>query len=634
MKKSNIFSKKNSIIAIMVSICLTGFAQNIAVESFALDETDQSARISDKRTDQNNKVCAIVKIETPLQWRDMTFNAGSIGIVDSKQGVGEIWVWLSPGTQRLTIQHTYMGVVRNYNFSEPLKEASVYVMKLTSGTVTTVIQPSINRQYLIVSCKIEGATIKIDNGTPQLFVDGEYQESLTYGNHQYLIEVPMYHSLSGIVEIKAASKSFLNPELLPMFGKLIVHSQPEESADVFIDDEKRGSTPFTLEKLRSGEHKIRIIKNMYLPETKTITIQDGQISTETLTLRPNFATITLIGDGDIYINEVLKANAKLTERLIPGSYKVELRKPSHRSTVQSIDVKAGENKILNLTATTPIYGSLDIKSTPRASVYIDGKKIDESPAIISQILVGKHEIELQSNDYKIHKQTIEVQEGKIAELNATLQEEDKLATLRITSNVPMVYVLINGENIGQTPITKENLPLGKTTVFLSKAGYKPQPLKKTIYLKSGYNEIYGELQREKVKSIKQPKPHKKELAIADGDFFDYWGSPSAPIGIAMGQYSNYGWYFEGRIGDNTEYMRAALTAGVIVRAIDPIYIYGGLGWGSLVYDYDYDPEFIKDRDILELEIGATLMIKSLRLSIGYSNFGEFHFGIGVQTNLF
>ncbi|GHV09659.1 hypothetical protein FACS1894162_0690 [Bacteroidia bacterium] len=294
--------------------------------------------------------------------------------------------------------------------------------------------------------------------------------------------------------------------------------------------------------------------------------------------------------------------------------------------IQSIDVKSGEDRTFNLTAPIPIYGSLDIKSTPRASVYIDGKKIDETPIIIPQILIGKHEIALQANGYKPHKQTIEIQEEKIAEMNINLQEVDKMATLKITSVPSNASVSINGRSIGVTPLTKDNLPLGKTKVLFSMDGYMGyKPLEKTIDLKPGYNEIYGELHQKKVKPIKQPKPYKEELAVADGDFFDYWGSPSAPLGIAFGQYSKYGWYFEGRIGDNSEHTRAACTAGVIVRAIDPIYIYGGLGWGY----------GMGEGEGLELEIGATLMIKSLRLSIGYSkfnSFGEIHFGIGVQTN--
>ena len=98
-----------------ISIMLIGYipasAQQLAVESFTMDEKDQTARIHNSRKDQNNKLCAIVKIETPLQLQDFTFDAGSVGIAHTEQKTGEIWVYLSPGARRLTINHKHLGTV-------------------------------------------------------------------------------------------------------------------------------------------------------------------------------------------------------------------------------------------------------------------------------------------------------------------------------------------------------------------------------------------------------------------------------------------------------------------------------------------------------------------------------------------
>ncbi|MDR0833393.1 MAG: PEGA domain-containing protein [Candidatus Symbiothrix sp.] len=344
--------QKGFLTIIMLLFSTIAFSQNIAVESFAIDETDQSARITDPRTDQNNKVCAIVKIETPLKLQDMTFDAGSIGIVNSKQGTGEIWVWLPPGTQRLTIQHKDLGVVRNYNFGEPLREATVYIMKLKSGTTTTVINENVALQYLVVNCPIEGATIKIDGNPSEPFTGGAFQKLLSYGKHQYTIEAPMYHPLSGQVEIKASEKFYLTPEL-----------------------------------------------------------------------QPAFAVITLSGGGAIYVNDERKAASTWSGRLMPGLYKVEVKKPAHRPSITSIEVKAGENQTIPLQAPTPIYGSLNISSNVvDAVLMIDGVKQKETtPAIIQNVLMGRHTIELQAGGYQSYRQEIEVEEGKIVELKAELQ---------------------------------------------------------------------------------------------------------------------------------------------------------------------------------------------------------------------
>ncbi|MDR1898257.1 MAG: hypothetical protein LBR10_15880 [Prevotellaceae bacterium] len=143
-------------LAVALLACAALHAQDnkLAVESFTKDETDQTARITHERKDQNNKVCAIVKIETPLLLQDFTFEAGMAGVRHSEQRTGEIWVWLSPGTQRLTIHHKHLGTIRNYPFGEALKEATVYTMKLKSGNVKTIVEENAALQYFVVNCAI------------------------------------------------------------------------------------------------------------------------------------------------------------------------------------------------------------------------------------------------------------------------------------------------------------------------------------------------------------------------------------------------------------------------------------------------------------------------------------------------
>ncbi|MDR1896759.1 MAG: PEGA domain-containing protein, partial [Prevotellaceae bacterium] len=193
-------------------------AQEIAVESFTADETDQTARVASPRKDQNGKVCAIVKIETVLLLQDFNFDAGSSGIAHTEQKAGEIWVYLSPGTLRLTIQHTHLGVIRNYQFGEALKEATVYIMKLKSGRVTTVIEANVALQYIEIVCAEEGATVRIDDTEPEPFVEGKFQKLLSYGKHKYTVEAPGYHPESGMAEITAQKSEPVKIALKPKFG--------------------------------------------------------------------------------------------------------------------------------------------------------------------------------------------------------------------------------------------------------------------------------------------------------------------------------------------------------------------------------------------------------------------------------
>ncbi|GHS86493.1 hypothetical protein FACS1894201_07370 [Bacteroidia bacterium] len=423
------------------------FAQNIVVESFSKDETDQSARITNMRKDKNGKVCAIVKIETPLRLQDFNFDAGMVGVVYSEQKTGEIWVYLSPGAQRITLNHKYLGSIRNYDFVEPLKEATVYIMKLKSGTVEHIVKEDVNLQYLIVTCKIDGAIIKID-GNKEEVINGELQKQLSFGKHQYTVEAPMYHALSGVIEITAKEKAYLAPDLKPNFGKITINTQPEQGADVYIDGDKRGQTPITIDRLKSGAHEVRVVKTMFSPKTSHITVTDGSDQPVNLTLKPNFAVITLNADGEIYVNDVRKGTNTWKDRLMDGNYTVEVKKASHRTLTQSIEVKAGEDKTLNLSALTPIYGVLNVKcNVVGADILIDGKKTDDTPAIIREVFAGKREVELRKTGYQSYKQTIEVQEGKVATIDAELKEFKLAFVGPEMVNVPGGTTTLNGSSV-------------------------------------------------------------------------------------------------------------------------------------------------------------------------------------------
>ncbi|GHV68938.1 hypothetical protein FACS1894199_16940 [Bacteroidia bacterium] len=373
--------KKLLFTVLIISLsCATTFGQtgNFGVASFTMDEKDQAARIISPRKDQNDKVCAIVKMETPLLLKDFIFDAGMTAVAHTEQKTNEIWIYLSPGARRLTIQHKHVGTIRNYEFGETLKEATVYIMKLKSGTVKTVVEEDVNMQYLVVNCPIDRATIKIDNDAPEPFTNGKFQKLLEYGKHQYIVEAPLYKPLAGKVELTAQKKEEVNA-----------------------------------------------------------------------VMQPNFATLTFTADGDIYINDVRKATDKWTDKFSPGTYKVEVKKEAHRSSVVAVTVKAGENKTIPLQVPTPIVGSLNISSNVvGASIFIDGAKHSETtPILIKGMLIGKHDIQLQHKDYKPMKKTVEKREGKLDIVKITLQEKDKYGQ-NPTDFLPKEYVVfekINGD---------------------------------------------------------------------------------------------------------------------------------------------------------------------------------------------
>lgn len=668
------------LLACGLAAALPATAQELSVVEFYANAADQSARITDRRTDRNNKTCAIVKIETPLAWSDFTFEAGMAGVEHSEPRTGEIWLYLSPGTRRLTLKHAHLGVLRDYELSEPLREATVYILKLRSGVARTVVDETPAFQYLVIHCAVKGATVKIDAAAPEMFLSGKFSKPLPYGKHAYTVEAPLHHPVSGLVEITADKPEPIHATLRPAFGKLVVHTQPEQGAEVMIDGEWRGVTPLTVDTLRSGKHTVRAFKNLFIPVDEDCLVTDGQTTTAQLDLPPNFATLAFRADGDIYINNERKAAGEWSDRLTPGLYNVEVRKPSHRSSFATIEARNGERRTIDLETPKPMYGMLDVSVAAHieAAVLVDGKRQPgATPMVVNEILAGEREITLTAEGYEPYTEKVRIAEGRMTTLQATLREKPKTATLTVDANVAGAAVNINGAYAGTTPLVLTDLKPGKTTVAFSHYGYNP--LVQTLALRPGTNEIYGQLKK------KWSMPPVKGRAFAE-----YLYAPDAPIGVSIGYCKRWGAYLRYKadpvfsfIGnsesdprtihtasdypdvaasdldnDSREIRREAFTAGAMFYLAEGFYLHAGAGYG--VYGeaftlrtsvaayaerplapelYSANAYFCPDlQQGLELEAGLSYAFGYYYLSAGYhlltltgsqSLFGSFHLGFGV-----
>ena len=124
-------------ILILTFACFTGlYAQELAVQSFVLAETDLTANTPGTMVqDQNGNVCALIKVETTVD--GFSFDVGSLGVSDVKRVGAEIWVYVPFGVRRITISHPQLGIIRDYPFPYAIEQARTYILKL-EGVQTNV----------------------------------------------------------------------------------------------------------------------------------------------------------------------------------------------------------------------------------------------------------------------------------------------------------------------------------------------------------------------------------------------------------------------------------------------------------------------------------------------------------------
>ena len=513
-------------------------------------------------TDGNDLPMALIKISTeniPEQERmRLVFVGNRATQIIKKPKTGSMWIYISAEAATfIDIRHPDYGTYKYY-LPEELCDYCVYEMILQYKNPNAYAGPEKpNINYLIISSDREDAEIYIDD---EYVGDKEVSKTLNIGTtHTWRMECKYYHTESGSVEITEGDPIVVDKKMRPAYGFLEVESTPENGALVYIDNERVGKTPFKTDKLESGEYVVKVVKEMYKQAEQKFTVVDGQTTKAVLNMEPNFVMVTINTDveADIYINNELKAKGSWTGRLTEGSHYVEARKAQHETTSKNINVVLGEDMVINIDAPRAICGFLNVNTEPmRAEIYIDGKHYGQTPKIITDLLVGVHELVLNKQGYAELKKTITITEGETLNLKETLVPDKSNSSIKNESVTKTV----------QTP--KPQQPKTETAKTVKQNVTKPK-----------VDDKFGFVTLNAAYSV----------------------APQLSYGISFGSVKKVGWYLsamsnfdftglnvidkpfdEVAVTGYSTTTRLSATAGLVVRMEKPVYLKLGAGYGMRI----------------------------------------------------
>ena len=436
-----------TIVLFFITSCI--FSQNIDVKSFKVLPKDQTARVHEPVIDQNGEKCALIKVVT--NQTGFAWEGGTLGITKVKKKTGEYWVYVPYGSEKITIKHDELGILRNYVYPEAIKKATVYEMVLTTGDVKTVVEENkIATQWLIIKSEPKEANVFIDG---KLAGKTNFQRKYEEGEYTYRIEKSRYHNKAGKITLKDEKKQ-LEFTLKPRFGNIKVTSSPKEGMKIYLDEENTNQeTPATLKEVSSGEHTIKLQSRWYQPETKKVTVEDEQTTTVNFALDPAFAKITVktTPAAEILVDGERKGTAEWEGRLMEGIYTIKAEKDKYHSQSEQMEVTAGQDETVNFDLKGKT-GNADIVTTPMdAAVYVNGEKKGTSPLTLDDLLIGEYTLKLQKEGYGTVTKTIKIKEDESITVEETLPD-GKEVTLTSTPEGAKVY--IDGKLQGNTPLQK------------------------------------------------------------------------------------------------------------------------------------------------------------------------------------
>ena len=532
--------KKYTLVVIGIMFCLNIVGQSISVASFKLLETDLTANTAGTmEKDQNGEVAALIKIVTTQT--GFSFDGGSLGIVRTKQTPGEIWVYVPRGSKKITIKHPQLGVLRDYYYTSSIQSGRTYEMVLTTGTVQTIVTQANNSQYLVIKVTPANALVELNNEI-LVTTEGIAQKFVNLGTYEYRVQAPNYHTSAGMVTIDdPINKKILEVNLQPAFGWIeIPHSDELNGAQVYIDNALVGVAPLKTNNLPSGEHHVKIVKSLYAPFSQVVTVNDNQTIHVNPHLQANFSNVTINveNDADIYVNGERKGTGTWTGNLAAGTYLMEAKKASHRSTSANIEITASQpNRTINLVSPIPIYGSANITSTPPMSdVWIDDISYGQTPLYVPQLLIGQHQIEVKRDGYGTYQSLLNVLEGQKSDINASLKNT---APVTIKTNLSFAKIYVDGKQIGKGSIDT-SLTLGEHLLEAKTDMHSYLDYSQNISVTSNTSlfEIYLENKSYMVRFSYDFKPRRDAniyISIDDGPFL-VWDKLTFDIGMSTGKH--------------------------------------------------------------------------------------------------
>ncbi|MBE6319842.1 MAG: PEGA domain-containing protein [Bacteroidales bacterium] len=158
---------------------------------------------------------------------------------------------------------------------------------------TTTIRPSLEANFAQVTLTTnEGADIYVDGsrlGTTR------WTGTLELGEHSVETRQASHHSAYTNVRItpQSAGQTVTLNNPLPIYGSLIVDGSPADVA-VYVDGKKVGTSPLFVSELLIGTHTVRLEKDGYDQQEKTVQIAENQESMLDFTLTKTVAKAPVV----------------------------------------------------------------------------------------------------------------------------------------------------------------------------------------------------------------------------------------------------------------------------------------------------------------------------------------------------
>ena len=280
-------------------------------------------------------------------------------------------------------------------------EGNVVKPLVKYGNETWVYMPQGSRQLKILT----------QSYLPVMVTFADYGVEKLESNRTYIL---ILVKPSGQNEPVDAGGNFYAISVQPKDAKVTVDGVLQESSS---DGEYSAMLPY-------GTHTYKVEAGGYISKSGSFSVSSGDMTPVSVSLVSVLATISVTcptSAVSLYVDKKSVGNAPWSGSLKEGMHLVEAKKNGFRSQQKTIQLSQQQKLDVAFGELIAIQGNLSVNYKPfGADVYVDGKKLGQSPRVFNGLLVGNHQVEVRKDGYATDKKSVTISEGQTMSISGTL----------------------------------------------------------------------------------------------------------------------------------------------------------------------------------------------------------------------
>ena len=181
-----------------------------------------------------------------------------------------------------------------------------------------------------------------------------------------------------------------------------------------------------------GSHTYKVEAGGYISKSGSFTISSSDMTPINVSLVSAMATVSVTCPTpavSLYVDKKSVGTIPWTGNLKEGMHLIEVKKDGYRSQQRTINLSQQQKLDMAFNELAAIQGNLSVNYKPfGADVYIDGKKIGQSPRVFNGIMVGNHKVEIKKDGYGTDSKMVSILEGQTATIAGVLTTNTTVST--------------------------------------------------------------------------------------------------------------------------------------------------------------------------------------------------------------